>query len=859
MENTDDDTDRLLLFDINEQQAVHYNDPFHNYNPSNNINHDNHHYHNYHNIHDTHRHNNRNNHYNPNFIDIETPNDFGTATPGRSTLTSDDNPMYVTLNRNPDFDSDMLVPPTTFDPLNNNSNFNNNNSQPRIVPMLHVPPAAYPCTNPAYSNHSSSRILEENTNTNTNANMNVPTPAGGILPNRNDFNSVNYNHPNQHRNNNNNNNSSNNNNNINNLNYSDYDNGTYNQNLITPQMHDQDFMKHTSNSMHKSLSPNKQQYSNRTRTNSTRQSKSKSTSKTPSKRRKSRTKSKGKRRKRTKSKEQHATRGGQLCCLCCCCCRGRSKRCRRCCCCLTWIFIVFIGLVTGYCAYIYFHESSPSYSGPQGILSNYTSKSTKLDTPNWYLDAMNKSQVRGQDGGLGIVLPDGALWVFGDTTPTTRSGQKRKSNTGLRIWVNQSLAMKTQLKESKESKNSNSNFSLLNQVIGAKFDIDENGNARQIIPFENNENQTFVSIWGGAAVYDKNYMTTPYMTYKVSSRQSAAIYNKSGNGISQVAINSFKKHECCRSNFTDLWNMTWMRVYNVYNNTNPMTPDMMIEANVNGSNNITATIIHDNNGKEIVQDPYLYLYYLRHEFLSFSVHLARMNVTDYKKRSYWMEYPKFGAKVHSTNKQITTTTTTNNNNSNSKNNETSNNGSSDNSQTVGNVFKNIVNTIFPKKNKKKPSYENREDYEPDHIEWERCWSDKTDDDNNTLNVCRIDQLTSVLEGENNQVGAQITVAYFEYFERWIMLAVEPFDTKIKLRTAMYPWGQWSKGYDIYNAKLANNSNAYAYCPYLHPELFYNNTIVFTYSMTNEGLDGRIRFVQTSFLPKSKNDSSDYIF
>lgn len=383
--------------------------------------------------------------------------------------------------------------------------------------------------------------------------------------------------------------------------------------------------------------------------------------------------------------------------------------------------------------------------GPDGILSNWTIIGKNMSRPQWYNDALSSANVQSEDGAISIVLPDGAIWAYGDVI--LEGGQPWLSNAALRIWT-KTLSNGTVV------------------VENAKFSCISNGTARQIIPYLPPENFTSYFIWPQSGDYNSKYMNISYLNCEIGLRDSSQNmrrFQKRGrNKLPQIGTNSsfvampIDFNDCCEQNYTDIYNMTWTRTYPAWNNgaINPISPDFVL--------------------MDIDDVTYLYQYYLREEFLSFDILLGRINITEYKSNNYSIEYPVF----------------------------------------------------------------NQSNYEQ-VLEWKKCSS------------CNIwTTLPSILQGRNNNVGAQITVTYNELLKQYVMLGFDgDFGAMITLRSSKYPWGEWSKAYNVLNVTDNNDSNNFGYCPYIHPEFATSDTLIFTWAMSDTGFYGKSYFGQLRLQPK----------
>ena len=74
--------------------------------------------------------------------------------------------------------------------------------------------------------------------------------------------------------------------------------------------------------------------------------------------------------------------------------------------------------------------SSP-FDGPDGVLSNFDFVVQNITRPSWYADVLSSANVLSEDGGISIVLDDGAIWLFGDMILSNHW----ISNGALRIWT----------------------------------------------------------------------------------------------------------------------------------------------------------------------------------------------------------------------------------------------------------------------------------------------------------------------------------------------------------------------------------------------------------------------------------------
>ena len=373
-------------------------------------------------------------------------------------------------------------------------------------------------------------------------------------------------------------------------------------------------------------------------------------------------------------------------------------------------------------------------AGPDGILSNYTIISKNMSRPKWYNDALSSANVQSEDGAISIVLNDGAIWAYGDVILTTGHWL---SNAALRIWTKKL-----------------SNGTIV--VEKAKFSTSSNGTARQIIPYIQPENFSTYFIWPISGDWNSQYMNISYLNCEIGLRGGFQNNNQDpipkhrkikqnsiGTNSSFVAMpSSFT--DCCESNYTDFYNMTWNRIYPAWNDNgtnNPLSPDWVL-----------------------LNDQYLYQYYLREEFLCFDILIGRINANDYKLNNYIIEYPVF----------------------------------------------------------------NESNYEQ-IIEWKKC-QDIPCDIWNTL--------PSILKGRNNNVGAQISITWSELLQQYVMLGFDgDFGEMITLRSSKYPWGEWSKAYNVLNVTDVNDTNNWGYCPYIHPEFNTQDSMIFTWAMSDTGFNG----------------------
>lgn len=178
-------------------------------------------------------------------------------------------------------------------------------------------------------------------------------------------------------------------------------------------------------------------------------------------------------------------------------------------------------------------------------LDEYLITTEWIQRPEWFVSAQKDAGIIGQDGGYTIILPDGALWIFGDTFGDIMSAQ---SNTILRIWTTTNIT-------TNETIVTNAKYATYGKTVKSN---QVEGTARQFITYEPETYDEFFNdtfIWSFSGYFNSSWMDYPFVTWQVGKRD--ANLSVVGNSVSFVENGS----QCCVDNYTDYFNMVCDYVY----------------------------------------------------------------------------------------------------------------------------------------------------------------------------------------------------------------------------------------------------------------------------------------------------------
>jgi len=94
-------------------------------------------------------------------------------------------------------------------------------------------------------------------------------------------------------------------------------------------------------------------------------------------------------------------------------------------------------------------------------------------------------------------------------------------------------------------------------------------------------------------------------------------------------------------------------------------------------------------------------------------------------------------------------------------------------------------------------------------------------------------------------GPQVSIKWNEYLQSFVTTSIGS-NGDIYFYTAPKPWGPWSWPVLVHSIPVEKLMEGWAYCIYLHPELFRENgrIMAFTYCLTNGG-DGLPHLVEVT--------------